>query len=270
MFRHGMLPAVYSQRAAAKRGIGWRRAGYGVQYFRPCPESDFGFRHHCLSFSYRFKSSNDCVYFAYAVPYAYTELQCYLRRLDRLCASQAARLHFRREQLCETLAGNSCDLLTITAPGDKAELADRPVIFLSARVHPGETHASWIMEGCLEFLTSDCAEATALRSQLVFKIVPMLNPDGVINGNTRASLAGVDLNRNWHAPSQLQHPTIYCTKELLRGFSASHRLLLFCDMHGPGRAACAPRSGSPLSRRGAGLTGPRRLAHPHRVAALAP
>ena len=29
------------------------------------------------------------------------------------------------------------------------------------------------------------------------KVVPMLNPDGVINGNYRCSLAGVDLNRVW-------------------------------------------------------------------------
>ncbi len=28
----------------------------------------------------------------------------------------------------------------------------RPVVFLTARVHPGETNASWAMEGTLDFL----------------------------------------------------------------------------------------------------------------------
>jgi murein tripeptide amidase MpaA len=28
----------------------------------------------------------------------------------------------------------------------------------------------------------------------------MINPDGVINGNSRCSLAGVDLNRFWNDP----------------------------------------------------------------------
>jgi len=35
----------------------------------------------------------------------------------------------------------------------------------------------------------------ALRDLYVFKIVPMLNPDGVIIGNYRCSLVGDDLNR---------------------------------------------------------------------------
>ena len=47
-----------------------------------------------------------------------------------------------------------------------------------------------MMKGVIEFLVSNTAEAHALRENFVFKIVPMLNPDGVINGNYRCSLAG--------------------------------------------------------------------------------
>lgn len=59
---------------------------------------------------------------------------------------------------------------------------NRPFIFLSARVHPGETNASWIMKGTLEFLMGTSPLAASLREAYIFKIVPMLNPDGVING----------------------------------------------------------------------------------------
>ena len=38
----------------------------------------------------------------------------------------------------------------------------------------------------------------------VFKVVPMLNPDGVIYGNNRCSLSGVDLNRQWKRPSKVR------------------------------------------------------------------
>ena len=49
--------------------------------------------------------------------------------------------------------------------------------------------------GILHYLTGDTEAAETLRKLFIFKIVPMLNPDGVIVGNTRCNLAGADLNR---------------------------------------------------------------------------
>lgn len=60
----------------------------------------------------------------------------------------------------------------------------------------------------------------------------MLNPDGVINGNYRCSLAGCDLNRRWKTPNKQLHPTIYHTKRLIK---ESRDLVLFCDLHGHSR-----------------------------------
>ena len=69
-------------------------------------------------------------------------------------------------------------------------------VIISSRVHPGETVGSWMMKGVLKFITDPFdAEAKTLRDNFIFKIIPMLNPDGVINGNYRCSLAGCDLNR---------------------------------------------------------------------------
>lgn len=51
------------------------------------------------------------------------------------------------------------------------------------------------VQGIIDFLTSSDPVACTLRASFIFKVVPMLNPDGVINGNYRCSLAGVDLNR---------------------------------------------------------------------------
>lgn len=62
-------------------------------------------------------------------------------------------------------------------------------------MHPGESNASFIVEGLIKFLISDALEAQMLRDKYVFKVVPMLNPDGVIVGNYRSSLGGHDLNR---------------------------------------------------------------------------
>ncbi len=69
------------------------------------------------------------------------------------------------------------------------EIALRKAVVLTSRVHPGETNASYIMQGILDYLVSDDEGARYLRNNFVFKIVPMLNPDGVIVGNYRCSLS---------------------------------------------------------------------------------
>jgi hypothetical protein len=60
----------------------------------------------------------------------------------------------------------------------------------------------------------------------------MLNPDGVINGNYRCSLAGCDLNRRWKNPSKSLHPTIYHTKKLIKKLHQERGVHLYCDLHG--------------------------------------
>ena len=79
------------------------------------------------------------------------------------------------------------------------------MIFLTSRVHPGESNASWMMKGLMDMLLHPCDEeeqeiVTFLKHNFEFYIVPMLNVDGVINGNYRCSLAACDLNRKWIEP----------------------------------------------------------------------
>jgi murein tripeptide amidase MpaA len=69
-------------------------------------------------------------------------------------------------------------------------------IIICSRVHPGETNASFIVQGFIKFITSpNNPDAIELRKRYIFKIVPVTNPDGVIIGNYRTGLSGSDLNR---------------------------------------------------------------------------
>jgi len=45
-----------------------------------------------------------------------------------------------------------------------------------------------------------------LRRHIVFKIVPMLNPDGVVIGNYRTGLSGKDFNREYKDPDRVVFP----------------------------------------------------------------
>lgn len=79
------------------------------------------------------------------------------------------------------------------------------------------------MEGFLNFITGDSPEARSLRSKVVFKIVPMTNPDGVIVGNYRTSLSGNDLNRRFLTPNPKLHPIPHHIKQLLRQINVQAR-----------------------------------------------
>ncbi|KAI0231440.1 hypothetical protein LSAT2_018195 [Lamellibrachia satsuma] len=92
-----------------------------------------------------------------------------------------------------------------------------------------------MMKGLLEYITGSSKMAVDLRDAFVFKIVPMLNPDGVIVGNYRCSLAARDLNRNYRHPRKTSFPTIWHTKALMEEFSQEHEILVYCDLHGHSR-----------------------------------
>ncbi|CAM9864914.1 unnamed protein product, partial [Choristocarpus tenellus] len=111
----------------------------------------------------------------------------------------------------------------------------RQCVVISARVHPGESPASWMMRGMLDFLTGQSDEARMLRSKFIFKVVPMLNPDGVAFGNNRCSLAGVDLNRQWKRPTRPLHPTVYHLKQHIRYEQAKRGVAMYIDLHGHSR-----------------------------------
>lgn len=91
------------------------------------------------------------------------------------------------------------------------------------------------MKGLIDYLTGPTLDAKILRDNFIFKIVPMLNPDGVINGSYRCGLAGVDLNRCWPDPSRKLHPTIFNAKAMLKQFCQETEVVLSCDFHGHSR-----------------------------------
>ena len=94
-----------------------------------------------------------------------------------------------------------------------------------------------MMKGVLDFLTDPHSlEAYLLRKNFVFKIVPMINIDGVVTGNYRGSLTGMDLNRKWKAPNPVIFPELASIKRMAQQFANERQVVLYCDFHGHSRA----------------------------------
>lgn len=115
----------------------------------------------------------------------------------------------------------------------------KKVLVVAARIHPGEACGSFVMEGFLRFLVSEDPAAVELRGKMVIKVVPMVNPDGVIVGNYRGCLCGQDLNRQFAEPSVQLHPGICAIKKLLRDLQADGwNIFGYIDMHGHSKKKC--------------------------------
>lgn len=72
-----------------------------------------------------------------------------------------------------------------------------------------------MMEGFLKYICSSDENAVNLRKRVVFKVVPMLNPDGVVVGNFRTSLGGKDLNRQFRTGVDFLIPEVKALKQLV-------------------------------------------------------
>ena len=132
-----------------------------------------------------------CAYFA---PYS-------MERHHDLIARIAAYPGVRADVLGHSIEGQ---------PIDRLRIGDGPLqIWLHARQHPGESMAEWWMEGALGRLV-DQADPVArrLRSAATIHLVPNMNPDGSARGHLRTNAAGVNLNREWHAPSPERSPEV--------------------------------------------------------------
>lgn len=298
--RNGMRPVMISETAYKHGGVGWHRVGQSVTFAKNSTGA------YTLSFTFTNETPKDVLYFAFAPPYTCTQLQ---NMLYTLAKDPSVRQNFSVRPLCRTLAGNRCDVVTISenitppgpvapdhaggsgansrqssprvsmagraAAGGRASVVGAPVpvepvaeeeeavvpdfllkmqkliqteknakdikaaednrkkvVVVTARVHGGEPASSWVCEGVIKFLLGTSPTAVELRKSVTFYIVPMLNPDGVVNGFSKRDIGGSDLNEYWESPSATLHSTLYHTKQLIKQAAPNCTLLAFLDLHG--------------------------------------
>jgi len=166
--------------------------------------------------------------------------------------------YVHREKLCNSLEGRPVELLTVSGSAGKSDMRQpaipgfkpeglrpnifpgRQAVFLSARVHPGETPSSYVLEGMLKALAGSrrSLDAAALLQRYVFFIIPVLNPDGVAMGHHRTDSRGVNLNRMYGQGDMAQHAPILAAEgacHVAHQWQGGIRLYLDLHAHGSRR-----------------------------------
>jgi hypothetical protein len=175
--------------------------------------------------TFRVTPDSDELWIAHIEPYPASRLE---RFLDDLRGAPS----LKDDVIGKSVEGRDLHLLTITEFKSISSVPP-PVVWLMCRQHAWESGTSFVGEGAIRFLLSE--EARPLRQKIVFKILPMQDPDGCSRGGVRFNRNGYDLNRNWDTadPENADHrrlmPEICAAKKeilLSRG-----RFSLFLTLH---------------------------------------
>lgn len=62
-----------------------------------------------------------------------------------------------------------------------------------------------------------------INISVIFKIIPMINPDGVIIGNTRTSFAGKDLNRVFSKKTKFVFPEVIAIRDYVKKLKSNYQ-----------------------------------------------
>ena len=73
----------------------------------------------------------------------------------------------------------------------------KKAVIIISRQHPPEVTGFLAMKSFIETLSGDSPKALKFRDSYDLFVVPLMNPDGVDNGNWRHNMGGIDLNRDW-------------------------------------------------------------------------
>lgn len=173
---------------------------------------------------------------------------------------------FKRRLLCYSLIGRKVFFLEGYRLSEEKKksgsIKGKKIVVLLARGRPGESVTNWVLKGAvdklldLEALTelmeyekeSPPKSPSALKRPKValaptpnkmmvflrdnyhFIILPMMDPDAVMVGNSRTALSGQDVTSVWDNPDRFIHPETFYIKKILSKLKQENQIVLFCEL----------------------------------------
>ena len=169
------------------------------------------------------------VYIGWCMTYTPYALHKYLSGLPDLPCLEV-------EYIGRTVEGRDIPMVTI---GEPEPGIDPATIWTIGGQHAYEVAGGPISEGMINFLISDDPAALKARTNMFFKIVPLLDLDGFANKWFRYNKHGIDLNRNWDThdngsghDSAIPEPEVAAVQKVIRNWiSRGHKITVGMDFH---------------------------------------
>ncbi len=141
------------------------------------------------------------------------------------------RASLRTEVIGESVEGRPL-VAIVSEPNREADKKEH--VLLLGRQHPPELTGAFAMLPFLETIFADTALAKSFRDRFHITAVPLMNPDGVVHGNWRHNMNGVDLNRDWGPFTQ---PETQAVKKIIDGIAGdkNSEMRLMLDFHSTNR-----------------------------------
>ncbi len=166
-------------------------------------------------FTVEFAKAGETIRLGVTIPYTKSDLESFLTTHDE-------NPHLTRAELTRSSEDRPVDLLRI----GEAKPSRQPVLF-TGRHHACETMASYVLEGVIEEAMSDSQAGKAFREKYVLFCVPIVDVDGVENGDQGKNRLPHDHNRDYGTES------IYPEVRAIRKLDATHDFKLALDFHCP-------------------------------------
>lgn len=167
------------------------------------------------SFSYTFKKDEKEVIFALAPLYTGASIDLLLNDLKGK--------PIQKKILCKTDKGRDAELLRFGNPNNPKKIG----VVLMSRNHANEIWGAWVVEGIVREVLSGSPEGNYLLDQADFFVVPLMDKDGVEDGDQGKSRKPHDHNRDFDKD---RYPTVRELKKQVIAWGAGKTLIGF-DFH---------------------------------------
>ena len=171
----------------------------------------------------------DTVFVAYYVPYTFSHL------MDKI-----GEWKTNEHVIVDTIGYSPKDLpmqeMIVTDSSMPDSLKRR--VWIHARTHPGETPSSFHFEGIVEELLSGSAVTENYLKNVVFHLIPFVNPDGVFYGRSRTNFDNVDLERDWNKSPAQTTMEVNALKTRMTEINDEKVFSVFLNLHSQASSNC--------------------------------